>query len=581
MSDLNLAEYERICSLDFASDSNVTSEEMIENYLGLLTSIGEKPTVHNAFCNFKHLLYIHAFYNLENPALNISTLLPYTGTSEELLDLNNYRLSEIFIPIFKIILHCFQLKGFLTLTPPSDFSYTTNNYYDVGRYYTEYSYSKTSFTWNLPMNFMPVFSAIISSIYLCCKKKGEDSIETFFQNFSQMYNDAAWSAVFIGESSAPFIDHGEKCIFIHTSQKNFCNLLNNWADIYLAQPFLRNIEKFCSTYSCYKSANTRLARKHLLYTSVRALIATLISDTASPEIYSSLNTLLEKHLSLFPSSKELDQLYEHDVIHTTLPREIELVDEYIKSLTPWIKHLYSDICTLTSKFSKKSLNKESKVKVCSIMDKRLEYYEQQLISSAEKVIDDIRAVFADVPEISHLDPYSCDVHLQLISDSLQAFTSEISETLKKNFSKITNYFSRTKTNAILSDTLEQLNSFLKCDINNLTTNWTELKTGNSFPALSKHFEPGSLNQPPLDFYSKLRFSDNDLHKIITSLTFDFDNFEFCIKAARFEFYTSVPERYSFPPIMHQPVAFPPAVSGFSPALFALTLSKYCTINNKT
>ena len=81
MSDLNLAEYERICSLDFASDSNVTSEEMIENYLGLLTSIGEKPTVHNAFCNFKHLLYIHAFYNLENPALNISTLLPYTGTS--------------------------------------------------------------------------------------------------------------------------------------------------------------------------------------------------------------------------------------------------------------------------------------------------------------------------------------------------------------------------------------------------------------------------------------------------------------------------------------------------------------------
>lgn len=572
MSDLNLAEYERICSLDFSPDLNVTSEETIENYLGLLTSIGKKSTIHNAFCNFKHLLYIHAFYNLENPALNISTLLPYTGTSEELLDLNNYRLSEIFIPIFKIILHCFQLKGFLTLTPPSDFSYTTNNYYDVGRYYTEYSYSKTSFTWNLPMNFMPVFSAIISSIYLCCKKKGEDSIETFFQNFSQMYNDAAWSAVFIGESSAPFIDHGEKCIFIHTSQKNFCNLLNNWADIYLAQPFLRNIEKFCSTYSCYKSANTRLARKHLLYTSVRALIATLISDTASPEIYSSLNTLLEKHLSLFPSSKELDQLYEHDVIQTTLPREIELVDEYIETLKIWTNNLRSAI----SNFLKIS-DRESNIP--SVITKYLESYQRQLTNNFKTVLQNIGSFLNNFEPSLNL--YACEIHLQSISKLLETYKNKMSENLKTYFSKIKDYFSKTNSSIKLHTVIEDLNHYLKNNIKFLTRDWNKLKAGDSLPPLYKQHEPGTLQQSPLNFYSKLCFSENDLHKIITSLAFDFDNFEFCVNAALFNFYTSVPESYSFPPIMRQPVAFPPAVSGFSPALFALTLSKYYAFYNKT
>ena len=108
-----------------------------------------------------------------------------------------------------------------------------------------------------------------------------------------------------------------------------------------------------------------------------------------------------------------------------------------------------------------------------------------------------------------------------------------------------------------------------------------MKAGDSLPPLYKQHEPGTLQQSPLNFYSKLCFSENDLHKIITSLAFDFDNFEFCVNAALFNFYTSVPESYSFPPIMRQPVAFSPAVSGFSPALFALTLSKYYAFYNKT
>ena len=547
MNNLTLDEYEKI----YLTSSTITEETDIENYLLDLLPLSRKTAL-EAFDNFKAVLYIHSFYNFYNPAFDISMYSFPQIQLETNSDLFEYMAPETFIPVLKLVLQCFKLQHILQLD--------TTNYCctDIAcrkfAYYTREAYTITNFEWKIPIDFMPVFSAIVYAIYRC-RKNSTYNIKDFLSEFTNTYTISKSKVTFCAKpNSRPLIIKSGNSICIHSSKENFTELLKNWAEKYLAISFFQNMDFLYSNYS----SNTK--HQILLYKSARTLIATLISSSAMPEIYPMLNTLLEKHILNFPDTsnqEECANLYPHHVQFTTIRCERILINDYIKNTKTWSRKIANEIANA---IEDSEHSKDSPAQKYDHIKPLFDACKKTAATNYDQVLDELNKIWDDFSSQNDIYPSDRDTHIELIDQMLTNHKAKLTEELDLQLSRIKKYFNYRKI--LPKDIINDLKHNLPLFTAHLSQNWISLKTSSSLPTFTTD-SAGSLKSKPLNIYAHLNLLPEDLDTIVKQLNLDYDKFI----------------SYYFD--LCKALKKTGTLIFYFPDLFALTLSKYLSQDYKS
>lgn len=503
MKQLTFDIYEKLC----LSGPVITDEREIKKYLKHLTPINSINTINNDFSIFKHTLYTANFYSFYNSS--------YDKSSFNVPDFpkSHYMVLSTFMPVCKLILHHLLSSGFLKITPYSYSVYVPDDYTSA------YAYSKTSFFWNIPKNFMPVFSSIVYATIQCIvKTKSESySINNFLEAFMQISISKDLSTIFSNNFSVKnFINLKSSRIVINTSQEDFHNILNKWSEIYLAIPFFQNMDYYLFTYSLNSEKY-----ENLLYESIRGLVATLTAPTAFPAIYPFLTQLLKIHINKFPNADDPDGkkvLFSHEVCHKVLKEEWINIEIYVNLTKEWICDILSDVWELILLLKNAELDSNHKLSQLNLFYER---YKNRIKSIPQLVEKRLDSYFDTVSSSACIDHYTRDEHIQLLRNTLGSCTKIISERLDSIFTKLQSSLSNDMIS--LEQEFSSFETSMFLQYVNLNKTHSKLKSKlnqTDLPILLKETVTGTLFEAPLNHYSNLYFNTADLYRICSSLHLD-------------------------------------------------------------
>ena len=517
MNNLTLEKFEK----SYINSSIITNESDIEDCLKKLIPY-TSSTVTKAFSSFKYLLYSHSFYSFNNPTFNISNYYNKPKTrSTNSWGLENYIVPETFIPILKLVFNYFSSQQILTLTKSTNyFAKNTSDEITASTpvdYFTEDAYLSSEFTWKISLNFMPVFSAIVYGIY-CCFNGNAFSMNNFLSKFTSIYTNPNKKIIFSNESDSNFfIDNQKSTIHIHTSKEKFIDILNSWADKYLAAPFFKNMDFLYATY-----AQNNSYYQILLYKSVQTLTATLINDRSIPEIYPDINALLENHMRHFPDAscpEEIKYLYPHEVLYRFTERELHLVENYIENTKTWNKELLLKLKKLIIYLECSSFSLQEKY---NCIDQALSKQKDFVSYNSNHLENEINNEFNELSKDFVVSHSACSEHVTLIHNMLTDYTNKLISELDTQYSKLKEHYHFNKI--LLSDITSDIEHFPTIYTQNLTDDWHNLKNKDKFPVFMKIDKPGILNNPPFNFYAKTLTSE-DVLSIVQQLNLDFKTFQ--------------------------------------------------------
>lgn len=503
MNDLTLDKFEK----SFLNALIITDESTINAYNKKLMPCAPQ-TATKAFSSFKHLLYLHSFYSLNNPALNIATYCESKTHSMISWYLSDYVVPETFIPVLRLVLNYFSSHQILTLTKSTDYfekeASDETTFSIPTAYFTEAAYLTTDFTWKIPLNFMPIFSAIVYAVYQCFHDS-TFSMNKFLAELTDTYT---------------YTYTNKKNIFSDDSDTDFfIDNLTSWADKYLAAPFFKNLDFLYTTY-----AQDNSYHQTLLYKSVQTLTATLISDYATPEIYLDINTLLENHIKYFPDSsatEEIENLYPHVAFHQFTERELHLVANYIENTNIWNKELLLNLKKLIRYLERSSLSIQEK---CNYIDQTLSDQKNFVAQNSRHLENKLNNEFNELSQYCDVDSIACSEHIKLIHNMLTTYTDKLISELDLRYSMLKKHYHSKKY--LLQDIIYGIEHFFPIYTQDLTDDWYNLKNKNKFPVFMKVNNPGTLNNPPLNFYAKT-LAGNDVFPIVQQLHFDLESFNNC------------------------------------------------------
>lgn len=494
MNDLTLDKFEK----SYLNSSIITDESTINDYHKKLMPCAPQ-TAAKAFSSFKHLLYLHSFYSLSNPALNIATYCDAKTHSMISWYLSDYVVPETSIPVLRLVLNYFSSRQILTLTKSTNYfekeKSDKTTFSTPTAYFTEAAYLATDFTWKIPLNFMPIFSAIVYAVYKCFHDS-TFSMNKFLAELTDTYTYPNKKIIFSDDSDTDFfIDNQKSDIHIHFSKDTFIDILTSWADKYLAAPFFKNLDFLYTTY-----AQDNSYHQTLLYKSVQTLTATLISDYATPEIYLDINTLLENHIKYFPdasATEEIENLYPHIAFHQFTERELHLVANYIENTNTWNKKLLLNLKDLISYLELSSFPIQEK---CNYIDQTLSDQKNFVAQNSKHLENKLNNEFNELSQYCDVDSIACSEHIKLIHNMLAIYTNKLISELDLRYSMLKKYYHSKKY--LLQDIIYGIEHFFPIYTQDLTDDWYNLKNKNKFPVFMKVNNPGTLNNPPLNFYAK-------------------------------------------------------------------------------
>lgn len=518
MNDLTLDKFEK----SYLNSSIITDESTINDYHKKLMPCAPQ-TAAKAFSSFKHLLYLHSFYSLSNPALNIATYCDAKTHSMISWYLSDYVVPETSIPVLRLVLNYFSSRQILTLTKSTNYfekeKSDKTTFSTPTAYFTEAAYLATDFTWKIPLNFMPIFSAIVYAVYKCFHDS-TFSMNKFLAELTDTYTYPNKKIIFSDDSDTDFfIDNQKSDIHIHFSKDTFIDILTSWADKYLAAPFFKNLDFLYTTY-----AQDNSYHQTLLYKSVQTLTATLISDYATPEIYLDINTLLENHIKYFPdasATEEIENLYPHIAFHQFTERELHLVANYIENTNTWNKKLLLNLKDLISYLELSSFPIQEK---CNYIDQTLSDQKNFVAQNSKHLENKLNNEFNELSQYCDVDSIACSEHIKLIHNMLAIYTNKLISELDLRYSMLKKYYHSKKY--LLQDIIYGIEHFFPIYTQDLTDDWYNLKNKNKFPVFMKVNNPGTLNNPPLNFYAKT-LAGNDVFPIVQQLHFDLESFNNC------------------------------------------------------
>lgn len=518
MNDLTLDKFEK----SYLNSSIITDESTINDYHKKLMPCSPQ-TAAKAFSSFKHLLYLHSFYSLNNPALNIATYCESKTHSMISWYLSDYVVPETSIPVLRLVLNYFSSRQILTLTKSTNYfekeKSDKTTFSTPTAYFTEAAYLATDFTWKIPLNFMPIFSAIVYAVYKCFHDS-TFSMNKFLAELTDTYTYPNKKIIFSDDSDTDFfIDNQKSDIHIHFSKDTFIDILTSWADKYLAAPFFKNLDFLYTTY-----AQDNSYHQTLLYKSVQTLTATLISDYATPEIYLDINTLLENHIKYFPdasATEEIENLYPHIAFHQFTERELHLVANYIENTNTWNKKLLLNLKDLISYLELSSFPIQEK---CNYIDQTLSDQKNFVAQNSKHLENKLNNEFNELSQYCDVDSIACSEHIKLIHNMLAIYTNKLISELDLRYSMLKKHYHSKKY--LLQDIIYGIEHFFPIYTQDLTDDWYNLKNKNKFPVFMKVNNPGTLNNPPLNFYAKT-LAGNDVFPIVQQLHFDLESFNNC------------------------------------------------------
>ena len=518
MNDLTLDKFEK----SYLNSSIITDESTINDYHKKLMPCAPQ-TAAKAFSSFKHLLYLHSFYSLSNPALNIATYCDAKTHSMISWYLSDYVVPETSIPVLRLVLNYFSSRQILTLTKSTNYfekeKSDKTTFSTPTAYFTEAAYLATDFTWKIPLNFMPIFSAIVYAVYKCFHDS-TFSMNKFLAELTDTYTYPNKKIIFSDDSDTDFfIDNPKSDIHIHFSKDTFIDILTSWADKYLAAPFFKNLDFLYTTY-----AQDNSYHQTLLYRSVQTLTATLISDYATPEIYLDINALLENHIKHFPdasSTEEIKNLYPHETFCRFTERELHLVENYIKNTNIWNRELLLDLKKLIKYLAHASFSLQEKY---NYIDQSLSDQKNFVAQNSKHLENKLNNEFNELSQYCDVDSIACSEHIKLIHNMLAIYTNKLISELDLRYSMLKKHYHSKKY--LLQDIIYGIEHFFPIYTQDLTDDWYNLKNKNKFPVFMKVNNPGTLNNPPLNFYVKT-LAGNDVFPIVQQLHFDLESFNNC------------------------------------------------------
>lgn len=517
MNDLTLDKFEK----SYLNSSIITDESTINDYHKKLMPCSPQ-TAAKAFSSFKHLLYLHSFYSLNNPALNIATYCESKTHSMISWYLSDYVVPETFIPVLRLVLNYFSSHQILTLTKSTDYfekeASDETTFSIPTAYFTEAAYLTTDFTWKIPLNFMPIFSAIVYAVYQCFHDS-TFSMNKFLAELTDTYTNNK-KIIFSDDSDTDFfIDNQKSDMHIYFSKDTFIDILTSWADKYLAAPFFKNLDFLYTTY-----AQDNSYHQTLLYRSVQTLTATLISDYATPEIYLDINALLENHIKHFPdasSTEEIKNLYPHETFCRFTERELHLVENYIKNTNIWNRELLLDLKKLIKYLAHASFSLQEKY---NYIDQSLSDQKNFVAQNSKHLENELNNEFNELSQYCDVDSIACSEHIKLIHNMLAIYTNKLISELDLRYSMLKKHYHSKKY--LLQDIIYGIEHFFPIYTQDLTDDWYNLKNKNKFPVFMKVNNPGTLNNPPLNFYEKT-LTGNDILPIAQQLHLDLESFNKC------------------------------------------------------
>ena len=346
-----------------SKETTINTKSEIQKNLQLFTG-DSKETVRKNFSIFERLLYIYSFYNFSEPSQNFKSYDPNTAlgeifpSSSDAFTFEEYSLPDEFILIIKIAFNYLHSSKFLSCTNPLD-----NGYF--GYLFHEAAYRNASFKWNISLNFMPIFSALVSTIdhfHNNFRKKQYFSSKEFFDYFKNLFkqNDSSTYVVF---NDSVRINNFQDYLQINLSANTFNVLLDLWLDNFLARNYLIHLEHFLNIYGNI--------HRSTLFSSLRALNSLLISDNASFLVFYCLDQLFLKHEKNFPESfQNSNSLYFYQFKYL-YQEERAFINSFFYRMNDFFSLLQSSVKNVHSLFREKTQIPS----LCNLNDYR--FYESQ------------------------------------------------------------------------------------------------------------------------------------------------------------------------------------------------------------
>ena len=495
-----------------SKETTINTKSEIQKNLQLFTG-DSKETVRKNFSTFEKLLYIYSFYNFIEPSQNFKSYDPNTTFGELLpsasdeFTFEEYSLPDEFILIIKIAFNYLHSSNFLSCTNP-----LKNGYFSY--LFHETAYRNASFKWNIPQNFMPIFSALVLTIdhfYNNFRKKQSFSSKDFFDYFKDLFkqNDSSSYVVF---NDSVRTNNFQDYFQINLSANTFNILLNIWLDNFLARKYLSHLEDFLNTYGNI--------HRNTLFSSLRALNSLLISDNASFLVFYCLDQLLLKHKKTFSESlQESDSLYFYQFKYL-YPEEIDLINRFCYTMYGFWATLQFGVSMIHSSHPSKCLTQFvsssnyvpvyehifSKCKVCFL-----------------KTITTWNIILCNSNKYTK---YIVEKHFEYLKQLVQKHTSAFE---KINF-KFQKAIRNAGANGIPDFDYNNLCDCINFSIKNLNDDFSELldcaynPTTKCFPYPIYAQKPGKLSINPFNQYDYINFNKPQVSAFSKNSSFSIDEF---------------------------------------------------------
>ena len=158
------------------------------------------------------------------------------------------------------------------------------------------------------------------------------------------------------------------------------------------------------------------------------------------------------------------------------------------------------------------------------IDQSLSDQKNFVAQNSKHLENELNNEFNELSQYCDVDSIACSEHIKLIHNMLTTYTDKLISELDSQYSRLKKYYYLKKI--LLQDIIDDSIKYFSLYTKDLTNDWHNLKNKNKFPVFMKMNSPGTLNNPPLNFYAKT-LAGNDVLPIIQQLHLDLESFNKC------------------------------------------------------